>query len=206
MKQEVKEEDTNSGLESMAGGSETGDLKPGVSDDEDDDIIFIKVEDPHLSASDRRRELEDEMSESEREELKGGWEEYLPSGSKRSSSALETAPGPSAPRVKREHASPSPGSKPHASSSQPASARPSPAGSSAPTDLVRQERLRAYGLAPTSSQNTSHVLGGSKGGVSKRDDLGDRSDWQCPACTFINKSSNSRCGKSALEAIAPGHC
>lgn len=85
--------------------SQEPDIKPKLEDEDsidgsdDDGIEFITVADPHLSGSARRRELEEEMSDDERKELVCGWEEFLPTASKRKAWD-DLSPGPS--RAKSE--------------------------------------------------------------------------------------------------------
>ncbi|KAL7424765.1 hypothetical protein Q5752_000449 [Cryptotrichosporon argae] len=55
-------------------------------DDDGDEQFEVKeedVEDPHISAEDRRREMEEEMEDDEMDGLRGGWEAYVGAGDQR---------------------------------------------------------------------------------------------------------------------------
>jgi hypothetical protein len=178
------------------------------------------VEDPHLEAEERRRKMEEEMDEEEMEDLRGGWKEFVGDGEgsrgekKRSSTwatATESVPGTS-----KRHLSPDPDvdARHQALSAKKASRvsetiKPAPAFD---TELIRQEGMRALGLADTTSRKTERVVGGGsrlsfKRNIERNNSIGaqnrqtrviqeDGPGWTCQRCTYVNLMDHGRCGKS----------
>jgi hypothetical protein len=200
----------------------------------DDDIQFIKVEDPHLSVEERRKEL-DEDREDEPGGSSGGlrpeWQEFLaeaarsaerrdtnigrrlgqsssssssPKGRLASSSTpdvieissddeLRADPPPKRLRsVKEEPAPPKPLARPSSRTGQ-----ASGSGSFKAQDLIREQRLRAFGMASTTLSGTSRAAGGPQVAKTtiKREDGTD--GWTCSVCSLDNPVSRTRCGESA---------
>ena len=149
----------------------------------DDDLeVPIKfepdgVDDPHTSAEERRREMEEEMDIDERRGLRGGWEEFFQSaGGKRPSHTVDGGSGKAA----RTGANPTFGAA-----------------------TVRQETLRAYGMASTTLRGTSRKLGGTGREQKPKevpvvvDEKPALREWACSLCTYRNIANNRRCGTSA---------
>ncbi|WVQ62109.1 uncharacterized protein L199_000247 [Kwoniella botswanensis] len=199
-------------LRALAGPSTSNVAKPltTMSDDEGEEekedvkLVFDEedeVEDPHIGIEERKKEMEDEMDESEREGLRGGWEEYI-------NPPQTMSTGESSRRVKRERSPTSTVDTEATSSKQPKS---TPGFGAA---AVRQNRLKALGLAPTPISSKGKVKGrtlgsttndtislGSKNNrkpdVSISDQLSSNNDrpggWECKICTFINMADHGRC-------------
>nr|XP_019015006.1 uncharacterized protein I206_01094 [Kwoniella pini CBS 10737]OCF53787.1 hypothetical protein I206_01094 [Kwoniella pini CBS 10737] len=184
--------------------SEEEDVKP-IFDEEDE------VEDPHISTEERRREMEDELDDEEREGLRGGWEEYIRPYNQAGPSKDEAIDNVSR-GVKRE---PSP------STISPTVTKL--AKSSGTTDFeadrIRQERLKALGPKPSASASskgrpistvftTQSKLSFRSNRVDEVDEKpmtinassyrqDDRtSKWACKLCTFINPADQGLCGEA----------
>lgn len=224
--EETDELDSRDGFESEEG----REFDSGGSDDDE----VIAIEDPHLSVEQRRREIEDEMSEGEREVLRPDWKAFLVqavASAARRDEGGSRRPGPSRPRsnasgssskrvrtsftpttpiyvpdsddelpppkrslgMKDEPDSPKPAVRaPVASSSR----QPYPSSSNAlnARALVRDQRLRALGLAPTTLSRTPHAANGrSTMATVKLDDGTD--GWACAVCSLKNLISRTRCGE-----------
>ncbi|WWD17810.1 hypothetical protein CI109_102252 [Kwoniella shandongensis] len=197
-------------LRALAGPSNAGhsDLKPIKSDDEASDEESAdegeeEVPDPHMNVEERRKEMEEEMDDEEREGLRGGWEEYVGDGLVKSE---EGQTGNGERSGKRVASPPVDTTKGKQRKVDIASAPKFGA------DLVREERLRGLGLATTGSTKSSNLLGGRaqddrKTGVKLEPgqsnlvhgekDLQPREDgkpgWRCRVCTFINLIDQGRC-------------
>ncbi|OCF31094.1 hypothetical protein I316_07225 [Kwoniella heveanensis BCC8398] len=185
------------------------DVKP-IFDEEEE------VEDPHIGFEERKREMEAEMNDEEREGLRGGWEDYVGSEAGKgvgvqkgsSSSGQETTATEVTHHRKRE-------SSPHRVNR---SKLRKPNGDSVDfgADLIRQERLRALGLAGTTSSTSTRTLGSGRpqsdfplDSVKKErpsrlvesasDDLSSGKprirDWACKMCTYVNLADHGRCGE-----------
>ncbi|WWC86328.1 uncharacterized protein L201_001201 [Kwoniella dendrophila CBS 6074] len=200
-------------LRALAGPS-TSEIKPPITpkDEENEEVNtseeeedvkpvfdeYDEVDDPHINAEERRKEMEDEMNDEEREALRGGWEEYIsPLKSGGSSKDLNNG-------IKREMSPPPQRESPSKPIKQPKIPKPTPHFGA---DLVRQERLKALGLASTSSSK-SRTVGvapifhskptSEKDLTEKKPDIpvireDGRSGWECKLCTFINLADHGRC-------------
>ncbi|KAL1410643.1 hypothetical protein Q8F55_004662 [Vanrija albida] len=173
------------------------DIKPYILSDSDSDDDVVPIEDPHLSVEDRKEEMESEMTEAEKDLLRGGWDEFVelaPATSKRKSSPQEDV------RASKKSAAPGGSSVPHSrSSASVASAKTSFDHAS----VIRQARLQAVRLATTTSSQTAHRLGGAGAGAPGTEGRADpgrpikqeamTTEWHCPLCTFINSVGSRRC-------------
>ncbi|WVW82392.1 hypothetical protein I302_104399 [Kwoniella bestiolae CBS 10118] len=200
-------------------GPSTGDTKPliklsdGEEEDEEEDVKPIfdeedEVDDPHIGAEQRKKEMEDEMDEDEREGLRGGWEEYInpppiPREQEVSSKGVKRERSPTITNI--EKATPTKQAKAKATSGF-------------GLDMVRQERLKALGMASSSTSSTKgkgRTLGSSPTSRSSQTSLDDafsskkdtkpdapdedrvrqdeRSGWECRVCTFVNLADHGRC-------------
>ncbi|WVQ85288.1 hypothetical protein IAT38_007453 [Cryptococcus sp. DSM 104549] len=182
------------------------------SDSDDDDIV--EIPDPRLDAEARRKEMEEEMDDDEMEGLRGGWEEYVSglgadAGGK--GKARDEKQG-----VKRKPPSPPPEiPKPGPSKARKVDPAPAPRPQFG-LNAIREERMRALGLANTSSSSSrpGRTVGkdrsapGHAPSPSEREekpviadegekDIQPREDgrpgWRCKACTFINLMDHGRC-------------
>ncbi len=220
---------------------EVGELDPrdlefaeGGGGIDDDDIQFIKVEDPHLSVEERRKEL-DEDREDEPGDSSGGlrpeWKEFLAEAARsaeRRDTNIGRRPGlssgnsnsptgrrlasfstpdvieissddelhadapPKRLRLVKEEPGPSkPLARPNSRTAQ-----ASGSGSFKAQDLIREQRLRAFGMASTTLSGTSRVAGGPQ--LAKTTiKLEDGTDgWTCIVCSLDNPVSRTRCGES----------
>jgi hypothetical protein len=198
------------------------DLKDELSADEDelneldDQGDEEDVEDPHIGIEERKREMEDEMDEEERDDLRGGWEEFV-EGPKSNGGARKRPTDAASPDRKPKVSKPSP--NPVADdktwgSLSPAkrppkidAAKPGPKFN---VNLIREERMRALGLATTTSTTSQRALGGAstrtlKGGQRSDGEAEEARDvyprdnglpgWKCCRCTFINLMDHGRCGE-----------
>jgi hypothetical protein len=181
----------------------------------DDEGVEEDVEDPHIGVEERKREMEDEMDEEERDDLRGGWEEFVEkpktSGGSRKRPTDASSPDRK-PKISKPSPSPVPDGKTWGSLSSAKgppktdAARPGP---KFDVGLLREERMRALGLATTTSTTSQRVLGGASSGQkgSQRSDgiaEGARDvrprdnglpGWECGRCTFINLMDHGRCGE-----------
>ncbi|KAK6905792.1 hypothetical protein I203_106623 [Kwoniella mangroviensis CBS 8507] len=201
-------------LRALAGPATSTDAKPlttmsddeGEEKEEEEDVKPVfdeedEVDDPHIGIEERKKEMEDEMDESEREGLRGGWEEYI--NPPRTMNAGQSSRG-----VKRERSPTLTVDREDTSSKQPKSI---PGFGAA---AIRQERLKALGIAPilisSEGRNKGRKLGSTPDGTislgSKNDRKSDVSishqlrsnndgvgDWECKVCTFINMADHGRC-------------
>jgi hypothetical protein len=140
------------------------------------------VKDPHIDTNERRRNMEAEMNEDERRDLRGGWEDFV--------KVEPGEPGPSRPPKRRieEDAQQSRLSK----------------DKSKPTfgsDMVERERLKGLGMVQTTLSKNSKTVG------SRREDSNgaeaeevkprfDKSQWECQLCTYVNITDHGCCGTS----------
>lgn len=140
-------------------------------DDED-------VPDPHQDAWSRKREMDQEMDEEEKQGLRGGWEEFFPSLKNRSNP------------VKRELS-------PHTDEGM-IPPRKRPASSSRPrfgASMVDTEIKKDLGLV-ADTDGRVQKLGGH--GIESDGDLvlsaDGRPGWSCEVCTYANIADHGRCG------------
>jgi len=140
------------------------------------------VKDPHIDSDERRRDMEAEMNEDERRDLRGGWEDFV--------------------KVETSEAGPArPPKRPLEDDVQPI--RPS-RHRSKPTfgsDMVERERLKALGMVQTTLSKTSNTVGArreeSNGAEAEEvKPLLTKSQWECKLCTYVNIADHGRCGKS----------
>jgi hypothetical protein len=97
------------------------------------------VKDPHIDSDERRRDMEAEMNEDERQDLRGGWEEFV--------KVEPGEAGPSRPAKRRLEEDVQP---------------PRPKDKSKPTfgsNLVERERLKGLGMVQTTLSKTSNAVG-----------------------------------------------
>ncbi|WVR05950.1 hypothetical protein IAU60_002977 [Kwoniella sp. DSM 27419] len=181
-----------------------------TSDEEDVKPVFDaadEVEDPHIRAEERKKEMEDEMDDEEREGLRGGWKEYVSNRSGLESTRHGTGTtgnagqeAQSTAKLKRER-SPQRADPPRkAIRTDRDSPQPAP---SFGADMIRQERLRALGLAAGSTRAIRWQPGGSH--INQDEGEGEvkpsaevmrgsvTSEWACKVCTFLNHADHGRC-------------
>lgn len=166
---------------------EEGDLKP-MKDDDDFDNEAFDVPDPHMNAEERKREMEVEMNQAERRDLRGGYEEFIKSE--------PDTPAPSGKGIKREL------DVDQTEKGRPSSKKGTSDRQGFGADIVKQERLRSLGMSQTTLSTSGNVLG-------KRLSLGIEhpstpdekpaiaKEWACQVCTFLNESDRASCGESA---------
>jgi hypothetical protein len=179
-------------LANLAGPSNLVKMDP----DSDDEVDISEsgeeqpdVKDPHIATDQRKRDMEAEMDEQERQGLRGGWEDYV-----------KTEPDlirPPKRQLDEEESRSEPPTK------KPPNTRPTFG-----KDTIKQETLRGTGLAQTTLSKTSRLLGGR----STRDELDvteglktaatDDSRWECKLCTFVNIADHGRCGESRVDLAA----
>lgn len=205
--------------------------------DSDDDEVTI-IEDPHLSIQERRKELEEELSEDELAGLRPAWKDFLSqavaAAERRDESVsragrgkrlgepsvkrdiqpesiciLDDSSDDEAPAPKRRHTvkeetgSPRRTAAPTTASSATRTSQSTssqPAGSSRfdAQALVREQRLRALGLAPTTLSRTSHTAPSATRKTAVK--LEDGSDgWTCIVCSLNNPVSRTRCSEWARD-------
>lgn len=131
------------------------------------------VDDPHLSAEARKKELEADLGEDERRQLKGGWEEFFSSAGLKRPAEGGVASGKRA----RDTASGTFGA-----------------------GLLKQETLKGFGLSATTLGGTSRTIGSAPVGShpmlsGEKTEIGGQSGWSCKLCTFENIADQGRCGE-----------
>ncbi|WWC58662.1 uncharacterized protein I303_101206 [Kwoniella dejecticola CBS 10117] len=197
----------------MSGEEEEEDVKPVFAEENE-------VEDPHIGAEERKREMEDEMDDEERDRLRGGWEEFIAAdeldGLEVSHSSQVTK-GDLSRGVKREISPPAISEPPMKQAKVPKASN-----SNFGADMIRQERLKALGLASSShSSSKGRTLGRPSPSATQsklpfgrqKDEGGDAEasiqfelptspssvrsqaqlDWACRLCTFVNSADQARC-------------
>lgn len=199
------------------------DLKDELDEDDDelkeldDEGVEEDVEDPHIGIEERKREMEDEMDEEERDDLRGGWEDFVeipktsggarkrPTDDSSSDRNIKVSKSSSRPVADdKTWGSLSPAKRPPKADA----AKPGPKFS---VNLIREERLRALGLAPTTSTTSQRALGGAstrilEHGAEGNDHIAEEArdvqprdnglpGWKCRRCTFINLMDHGRCGE-----------
>lgn len=158
--------------------AEEDDLKPMKDDESDDELV--DVPDPHKGAQERKREMEVEMDQAERRDLRGGYEEYLEEE-------------PAERGIKREIEGDQTGDRPPAK-------RGTLDKVGIGADMVKKERLRSLGMSQTTLSTSSNVLGKRpKIGIedASRPDVKPAisKDWACQVCTFVNPADQGLCGE-----------
>jgi hypothetical protein len=139
------------------------------------------VKDPHINSDERRRDMEAEMNEDERQDLRGGWEDFV--------KVEPGEAGPSRPPKRRME-----------EDVQPSRPKDNPKlifGS----DMVERERLKGLGMAQTTLSTTSKTAGSRRETVNGVEAEGgkpllDKSQWECKLCTYVNIADHGRCGAS----------
>lgn len=175
--------------------AEDEDLVP-MKDEAGSDDEMVDVPDPHMGAEERKREMEGEMNQAERRNLRGGFEEFV-----------ETEPGPSGKGVKRELDT---GWSPR----DPPPAKKAISGKLGfGADLVKQERLRSLGMAQTTLSTSSNTLGKQPSFRPKNESETETEtevkpevskEWACQVCTFVNVADQGRCGELANRRCSEG--
>lgn len=140
------------------------------------------VKDPHIGYDERRRNMEAEMNEDEKRDLRGGWEDFV---------KIEPGePGPSRPSKRRLE-----------DDEQPARQGKDKMKSTFGSDMIERERLKGLGMVQTTLSKTSSTVGSHReldSGVhaEKVTPPLDNSQWECKLCTFVNIADHGRCGES----------
>jgi hypothetical protein len=139
------------------------------------------VKDPHIDSEERRRDMEAEMNEDERRDLRGGWEDFV--------KVEPGEAGPSRPPKRRQE-----------DDTQPSRSKDKPR-STFGNDMVERERLRGLGMVQTTLSTTSKTVGSRREAVNGVEveevkPLLDKSQWECKLCTYVNIADHGRCGKS----------
>lgn len=174
------------------------------------------MDDPHFSAQERKKEMEDEMDEGEMDDLRGGWEEYVSGGS-----------GSRSGRKRERPASPAVSTKPPEKKSKAATLGGGRGvGYGFGGAMLQEEKAKGLGMAGSTLGGTDRKLGAgpsatvSTGSTVKPTpapsdqprSLGSkstsrasvpapipipvgRSGWACPLCTFHNLADHGRCGE-----------
>lgn len=165
-------------------------MKDDGDDDDETDDDLVDVPDPHMGAEERKREMEGEMNQAERRDLRGGYEEYVEAESK-----------PPGKGVKREVDTDQTFTDP------PPAKRGTTVKPSFGADLIKQERLRSLGMAQTTLSTSANTLG--KQSIPRTSSVTSTEaeakpavseDWTCQLCTFVNVADRGRCGESPNPA------
>jgi hypothetical protein len=149
----------------------------GNPDDQDDQP---DVKDPHIGFDQRRRDMETEMNEDERRDLRGGWEDFV-----------KTEPGePGASGSTKRHGEQSTTSTHPIKRSKP----------SFGSDMIDKERLKSLGMLQTTLSKTSNTVGTRQEGRVPEEEEGQpsplsESQWDCKLCTYVNIADHGRCGE-----------
>jgi hypothetical protein len=163
------------GVKSDGGNSDSDDHQP--LDDLDD--VKDDVDDPHLDPKRRKKEMEDEMDEDEKCELRGGWEEFLGGGTKRSrtperdedvSTRRKLGPAMSRP-VKRE------------ASEEPAAGK---------------VELGTSGLGDVDDVDVKPMMSATATYDAQKKEISSKTGsrrWACKVCTYKNLTDHGRCGE-----------
>lgn len=186
------------------------------------------VLDPHVEAEERKREMEDEMSEDEMQGLRGGWEDYVRGQEELVPEKEPQSTSSTGNKVKRERS-------PEVEASVSKKKRSSIAMFGA--ELVKTEQMRELGLSSSTISRTEHVLGsGSASGSGPASSPAPKSmppprteessirppvyhspspfspppapmtedgrlGWACLVCTFVNLLDHGRCGGSSFSPV-----
>jgi len=160
-------------------------MEPDSDDNDADDQPDVK--DPHIGFDQRRRDMETEMNEDERRDLRGGWEDFV----KRE----PDEPGPSRP-IKRSLDEDTSSTGPN-KRKQTTSEEPKPNFGS---DMIDKERLKGLGMQQTTLTKTSNTIGYRQEiSADKVEDAKptvlEASQWECKLCTYVNITDHGRCGR-----------
>lgn len=179
--------------------------------DEDDGDDQPDVKDPHIGSDQRRRDMEMEMDEDERRDLRGGWEDFV--------KTEPGEPGPARPArpIKRslDEDTSSIGPNKRSLEKDTSSSRlnktitlekPKPNFGS---DMVDKERLKGLGMQQTTLTKTSNTVGYRQEiSADKVEDAKptvlSASQWECKLCTYVNIADYGRCGLSILSGKVAG--
>jgi hypothetical protein len=172
-------------LANLAGPSNLVQMDPDSDEDikgDFDEEEHSDVKDPHIDSDERRRDMEAEMNEDERRDLRGGWEDFV--------KVEPGEPGTSRPPKRRMEEDPQQ-SRPSKDMSKPTFGN----------DMVERERLKGIGMVQTTLSNTSKTVGSRReavNGVEAEEvkPLLDKSQWECKLCTYVNIADHGRCGRS----------
>lgn len=173
------------------------------SDDDDDNLGAgddqPDVKDPHIGFDQRKRDMETEMNEDERRDLRGGWEDFV--------KTEPGEPGPSRP-IKRslDEGTSSTGSNKRPLEKATSSSRPNKTTTlekpkpNFGSDMVDKERLKGLGMQQTTLTKTSNTIGYRQEiSADKIEDAKptvlDGSQWECKLCTYVNITDHGRCGR-----------
>lgn len=148
-----------------------------MKDEQDTDDDSADVPDPHMGVDQRKREMEAEMNETEKKDLRGGFEDFI-----------KTEPGTSGIAVKRDVPMDSVGVTP-----PDPKRRPKPAFGA---DMVKEERLKSLGMRQTTLSSAARPLG-KRATTGKGED--DTPGWACQVCTFHNEAVRERCGRYSFS-------
>lgn len=177
-------------LANLAGPSNLVKMDPDSHDDGASGDEQPEVKDPHIATDQRRRDMETEMNEQERQDLRGGWEDFV-----------KTEPDLARP-PKRELDDSSASTMP--SAKKPPNTRPAFG-----QDMVKQEQLRGLGMIQSTLSRTAKPIGGRASFQGVSDDSKpaprDNSRWECKLCTFSNIADHGCCG-DFISSTLPGLC
>ena len=158
-----------------------------MKDENESDNDELDVPDPHMDVEERKREMEGEMNQAERRDLRSGFEEYV---------EIET--GPSGAGVKREL------DLDRSTSDRPPPKKKILEKTGFGADMVKQEHLRSLGMAQTTLSTSDNRLGrqphprtGSGSDLDNEVKPEVSKDWTCQVCTFVNVADQGRCGELA---------
>jgi hypothetical protein len=134
----------------------------------------------------RRRDMETEMNEDERRDLRGGWEDFV-----------KTEPGePGSSGSTKRHVEES------TTTTHPVK-KPKPSFGS---DMIDKERLKGLGMSQTTLSKTSNTVGSQKEGRADEEEEAkpsaiSESQWECKLCTYVNIADHGRCGESIRAGV-----
>lgn len=136
------------------------------------------VKDPHIGYDERRRDMEAEMNEYEKRDLRGGWEDFV---------KIEPGEGgPSRPPKRRLEDDEQP--------IRPSQDKMKPTFGS---DMIERERLKGLGMVQMTLSKTSNPVGFDREvHLEEVKPPLDKSQWECKLCTFVNIADHGRCGES----------
>lgn len=140
------------------------------------------VPDPRIDPQDRKRQMELEMSETEKTDLRGGWEEIFPS------MRVRTAQGPRKRGASRDVGD----------NDGPLTKRAKSYRSAFGDGLIKDERKRALGLSQPNASRHEQTLGSSRllAKKERQPSIDQEAEcWSCRICTFANVSDHGRCGR-----------
>lgn len=156
-----------------------------MKDEDGSDDDEVDVPDPHMNAEERKREMEGEMNQAERRDLRGGFEEYV-----------EVEPGPSGTGVKREL------DLDRTTDGHPPPKKKTVEKPGFGAEMIKQERLRSLGMAQRTLSTSDNRLGQQPGLRKATESTVENEvkpevmkDWACQVCTFVNVADQGRCGE-----------